>query len=199
MPEGVEEHFCLNISSTHADSKGKELMCWLEKCKSLFHWCVRSWTSLRQLLCHPSALLLDSRHFPLFFSVMRSSCQNETLNLCRDGLAWQCRHLNCCSELFACRWLSLLGLWGMLRCCPDACSLEPKPGVLTGAECSLPPSVAMQCLHLITLFILETGGICPILDQYVFVGFVDMAYFSLSTFWTWKVKSRMGIGEAMGL
>lgn len=60
----------------------------------------------------------------------------------------------------------------MLRCCSGACSLEPKPGVLTGAECSLPWSVAVQCLHLTTSFILETGGICPVLDQYVFVVFL---------------------------
>ena len=78
--------------------------------------------------------------------------------------------------------VSLLGLCGMLRCCSDARSLEPKSGVLTGAERSLPPSVAMQCLHLTTSFILETGGICPILDQDVFVGFFDVAFFSLTIF-----------------
>lgn len=60
----------------------------------------------------------------------------------------------------------------MLSCCSGACSLEPKPGVLTGPECSHPLSVAVQCLHLTTSFIVETGGICPVLDQYVFVGFL---------------------------
>ena len=78
IPEGVEELFCLNISSTHADSRAEELMCWLGKCKSLFHWCVLAEHHRDHCSVVPLPCLLDRRHFPLFLSVMRSTCQNKT-------------------------------------------------------------------------------------------------------------------------
>lgn len=187
IPEGAEEHFCLSISSTHADSKGEELMCWLGRCKSLPPAC-RALAACHRDHCSviPLPCLLASRHFPLFLSVMRSSCQNKTFK-----------------SVQRCTRVAVVGTWTVaLDCLPAGDRLSSgavwgaqvlfgctQPG--TKVRCpnagwgSLPLSVAVQCLHL-NSFILETGWICPILYQYIFGVF--LICFPLNIFgpaWGW--------------
>lgn len=129
-------------------------MCQLGKCKSLFHKCVLLSVTEATALSSLCLVLLDSRHVPLFLSVMRSSCQNRALKLCRDELTWQWQAPKLLFQaVYLQMTVSLLELCGMLRCCSGAPAWSQ--GVLTGAVfpptiCScvvLTPNILIYCRH----------------------------------------------------